>query len=69
MKEMMMEIKYENLLEEANEILQSLEKDSLSIDEISSSIEKAYGIIDLLKSKLFATEAQVNEIVNARNSN
>ncbi|MES2616078.1 MAG: exodeoxyribonuclease VII small subunit, partial [Bdellovibrionota bacterium] len=60
----MIEKSYDNLLAEANKILSSMEKDSLSVDEISVKIKEAYAIIDNLKSKLYETEAQVNEIIN-----
>jgi len=60
---------YDNLLQEANKILNSMEKDSLSVDELSVKIKEAYSIIDNLKTKLYETEVQVNEIINTRNMN
>lgn len=64
-----MEKSYDNMLAEANKILNSMEKDSLSVDELSAKIKEAYLIIDNLKSKLTQTEVQVNEIINTRNVN
>ena len=64
-----MEHNYDNLLAEANKILTSMEKDSLSVDDLSLKIKEAYSLIDNLKTKLYETEVQVNEIINTRNSN
>jgi exodeoxyribonuclease VII small subunit len=64
-----MEQTYDSLLSEANKILSSMERDSLSVDELSLKIKEAYSIIDNLKTKLYETEAQVNEIINTRNGN
>ncbi len=64
-----MEKSYDTLLAEANKILNSMEKDSLSVDELSLKIKEAYSIIDTLKTKLFHTEVQVNEIINSRSIN
>ena len=64
-----MEQNYDNLLAEANKILTSMEKDSLSVDDLSLKIKEAYSLIDNLKTKLYETEVQVNEIINTRNSN
>jgi exodeoxyribonuclease VII small subunit len=59
---------YDELLSEANKILLSMEKDSLSVDELSIKIKEAYDLIDNLKMKLFNAEAQVTEIINSRNT-
>jgi exodeoxyribonuclease VII small subunit len=60
---------YDALLAEANKILNSMERDSLSMDDLSLKMKEAYSIIDTLKTKLYETEAQVNEILNTRNMN
>ncbi len=57
---------YDSLLAEANKILSSMERDTLSVDELSLKIKEAYSIIDSLKSRLYETEVQVNEIINSR---
>lgn len=60
---------YDHMLAEAHKILASMERDTLSIDELSSKIQEAYGLIDSLKKSLHQTEAQVNTIINARQEN
>lgn len=58
---------YDEMLAQANQILNSMERDSLSVDELSLKMKEAYTLIDALKTKLFETEAQVTEIINTRN--
>ncbi len=58
---------YDEMLTQANQILNSMERDSLSVDELSFKMKEAYTLIDALKTKLFETEAQVTEIINTRN--
>ncbi|BBH53601.1 MULTISPECIES: hypothetical protein [Fluviispira] len=59
---------YDELLEQANEIILSMEKDNLSINQLSQKLEEAYSLIEKLKLQLFETEAQVEQIINSRNT-
>jgi len=57
---------YQDLLMQINQVLSSMEKDQLSVDELSQKLEESYILIEKLKSKLFAAEAQVEQIINSR---
>lgn len=58
---------YEKLLGQVNEILTSIEQDSLPIDALSEKLEEAYVLVDTLKTKLFETELKIKNIIDSRN--
>jgi exodeoxyribonuclease VII small subunit len=58
---------YNTILSRVNDILSSMENDSIPIDELTKKLEEAYALIEKLKSKLFDTELQVEHIMNSRN--
>lgn len=47
-------------------ILSTLERDSVSIDELSESLNKGFDLLEELKSRLTATEARVEAVISAR---
>ncbi len=61
-----MENSYEALMQGVQKILSGLERETLSVDELSEKAKEAYMMIDLLKKKLTETEAQVQEIIDGR---
>ncbi len=60
---------YPTLLKQINEILISMENESIPIDELSKKLEEAYSLIEKLKGQLFYAEIQIQQIINSRNIN
>ena len=58
---------YSSILARVNEILLQMENDSIPIDNLTKKLEEAYCLIEKLKSQLFDTELQVEQIINSRN--
>lgn len=58
---------YNSILARVNHILASMENDSIPIDELTKKLEEAYALIENLKSQLFDTELQIEQIMNSRN--
>jgi exodeoxyribonuclease VII small subunit len=56
------------MMTELNTILQSLERDSVSVDELSKKLEEAYVLVEKLKERLFVTETRIEEIIDTRRS-
>ena len=59
---------YQSMMNELNTILQSLERDSVSVDELSKKLEEAYVLVEKLKERLFVTETRIEEIIDTRRS-
>ncbi len=59
---------YQSMMTELNTILQSLERDSVSVDELSKKLEEAYVLVEKLKERLFVTETRIEEIIDTRRS-
>lgn len=57
---------YDEMLEKTNSILICLERDQLSVQDLSKKLEEAYVLIEKLKQKLFEAEVQVEQIINSR---
>lgn len=58
---------YNEILARVNHILSSMENDSIPIDELTKKLEEAYALIEKLKSQLFDTELQIEQIIDSRN--
>ncbi len=61
-------INYTEAFEELQIIVNELEKAEVSIDELSEKVKRAAVLIKICKSKLIATEEDVNEILKNLNS-
>jgi exodeoxyribonuclease VII small subunit len=57
---------YESILAQLNAHVSKLERDETGIDELTRSINKAYDLVSLLRSRLSAAEAQLVEVISAR---
>ena len=55
------------MLAQVNQILSSMENDKIPIDDLTKKSEEAYKLIEKLKSQLFNTEIQIEQIINSRN--
>jgi exodeoxyribonuclease VII small subunit len=57
---------YESILTQLNAHVSKLERDETGIDELTQSINKAYDLVSLLRSRLSAAETQLVEVISAR---
>jgi exodeoxyribonuclease VII small subunit len=48
------------------QVLNSLERDSSSIDELSENLNRGFDLLEELKARLSATEARVEAVISAR---
>ncbi len=60
---------YSAMLGDLNALLSQLERDTVGVDELSTRLEKAYHLLEALKKRLCSTEAQIERVIQARNSN
>jgi len=60
-------LSYNEMLAQVNQILSSMENDKIPIDDLTKKSEEAYKLIEKLKSQLFNTEIQIEQIINSRN--
>ncbi len=57
------EIKYTEAVEELNAILEDLEAERISVDEVSLKTKRAVELIRLCREKIEAAELEVSKIV------
>ena len=57
------DIKYTEAFEELQQIVQEIEEGEISVDELSVKVKRAAFLIRICKTKLTATEEDVNEIL------
>ncbi len=55
---------YEQAYSELAGIARELEADTISVDELAEKVKRASYLVDYCKSKLQATEAEVNHIIS-----
>ena len=56
-------ISYDQAYSELQEILEKLENDELDVDKLSSQVRRASELIRFCKSRLFETEAEIEQII------
>lgn len=57
---------YESILAQLNAQVSKLERDETGIDELTQSINSAYDLVSLLRSRLADAEAQLVEVISVR---
>ena len=57
---------FEDLLNELNQVLSRIERGELGIDDLSRAVEEAHEKVSHLKSRLFQTEAKLEEVLSLR---
>lgn len=57
---------YESILAQLNAQVSKLEREETGIDELTQSINRAYDLVSLLRDRLSAAEAQLVEVISAR---
>lgn len=60
-------IKYTDALLELEQIIQQIETNEVSIDELSAKVNRATSLIEICKKKLFDTEENVNAALQKLN--
>lgn len=57
---------YEELFLSLQQIVRSLENDTIGIDELEREIGRAYSIIDVLQIRLTETSVKVDELIRVK---
>ena len=57
-------ISYQDALSELEEILSELSSEKVDIDQLSGKLKRAYGLIDICRSRIRSAEAEVKKINN-----
>ncbi|MEC7654650.1 MAG: exodeoxyribonuclease VII small subunit [Bacteroidota bacterium] len=57
------DLSYDEAIEELNNILSSLQKETLSIDQLTDSIKRASELLESCNSRLISTEKEVNSVI------
>jgi exodeoxyribonuclease VII small subunit len=55
---------YEEMLAELQSIRQSIEDNTVSVDELAHKVSRAYTLIELCKNRLRSTGQQISQIIN-----
>jgi len=56
-------INYESAFEELKNIITHLEHGDIAVDELAEKVKRAAQLIELCKTKLTATEEEVNKVI------
>ena len=62
------EIKYNEAINEIEEILQKIENDELDVDELSEKVKRVSELLIICKNKLHKTEEEVEKILKNMDS-
>jgi exodeoxyribonuclease VII small subunit len=57
---------YSETYAELQNLLQSLERENTTVDELSDKLDRGFQLLTELREKLTSVEARVGEIINAR---
>jgi exodeoxyribonuclease VII small subunit len=60
----MEKISYEKAVSELEDIVNKIESEEISVDELSEKVKRASELIRICKAKLFSTEKEVNKILD-----
>lgn len=56
---------YSESIKELEEIVKSVENESLDLDELSKKVKRATELIKICKEKLFQTDAEIEKILGS----
>ncbi len=65
----MKKLTYEKAIAELEEIVNKIESEEISVDELSEKVKRASELIKICKAKLFSTEEEVNKILKEISDN
>ena len=57
------DLSYDEAIKELNNILSSLQEETLSIDQLTDSIKRASELLESCNSRLTSTEKEVNSVI------
>ena len=57
------DLSYDEAIKELNNILSSLQDETLSIDQLTDSIKRASELLESCNSRLIITEKEVNSVI------
>lgn len=57
------DLSYDEAIEELNNILSSLQDETLSIDQLTDAIKRASELLESCNSRLTSTEKEVNSVI------
>ena len=57
------DLSYDEAIKELNNILSSLQDETLSIDQLTDSIKRASELLESCNSRLISTEKEVNSVI------
>ena len=57
------DLSYDEAIKELNNILSSLQDETLSIDQLTDSIKRASELLEFCNSRLTSTEKEVNSVI------
>ena len=57
------DLSYDEAIEELNNILSSLQEETLSIDQLTDAIKRASELLESCNSRLTSTEKEVNSVI------
>ena len=57
------DLSYDEAIKELNNILSSLQDETLSIDQLTDSIKRASELLESCNSRLTSTEKEVNSVI------
>lgn len=57
-------LKYDEALEQLQEIVQLLERKEINIDDLSKKVKEAKLLVDFCRKKLDSTEEEINKIIS-----
>lgn len=60
-------LKYDEALEQLQEIVHLLERKEITIDELSGKVKQAKLLVDFCREKLDSTEEEINKIISPDN--
>tara|TARA_B100001564_G_C20343448_1_gene535626 strand:- start:129 stop:347 length:219 start_codon:yes stop_codon:yes gene_type:complete len=57
------DLSYDEAIKELNDILSSLQDETLSIDQLTDSIKRASALLETCNSRIISTEKEVNSVI------
>lgn len=62
-------LKYDEALEQLQEIVRLLERKEINIDDLSGKVKQAKLLVDFCREKLDSTEEEINKIIRPDSEN
>ncbi|UKN01594.1 exodeoxyribonuclease VII small subunit [Paracrocinitomix mangrovi] len=66
--ELKKDLKYEEALEQLQEIVSLLERKEIKIDDLADKVKEAKALVEFCRKKLEKTEEEINKIIEPENN-